>query len=172
MLKFLSLILISLLPISAFAIEISSPAFKDGETIPKKYGCKYNGGKDISIPINFSNVPKNAQSIVLIMDDPDAKKVVGKTWVHWILSDIPPDTKYLDEVKYGKVDVGVAGKNSDRSKKYFGPCPPKNEHQYNIKAYSLNTKLEKSLKGLTQEKFEKLYENEIISSFMISGKFK
>ena len=39
MLKFLSLILISLLPISAFAIEISSPAFKDGETIPKKYGC-------------------------------------------------------------------------------------------------------------------------------------
>ena len=172
MLKFLSLILISLLPISAFAIEISSPAFKDGETIPKKYGCKYNGGKDISIPINFSNVPKNAQSIVLIMDDPDAKKVVGKTWVHWILSDIPPDTKYLDEVKYGKLGIGVAGKNSDRSKKYFGPCPPKNEHQYNIKAYSLNTKLEKSLKALTQEKFEKLYENEIISSFMISGKFK
>ena len=145
MLKFLSLILISLLPISAFAIEISSPAFKDGETIPKKYGCKYNGGKDISIPINFSNVPKNAQSIVLIMDDPDAKKVVGKTWVHWILSDIPPDTKYLDEVKYGKLGIGVAGKNSDRSKKYFGPCPPKNEHQYNIKAYSLNTKLENKL---------------------------
>jgi len=172
MLKFLSLTLISLLPISAFAIEISSPAFKDGETIPKKYGCKYNGGKDISIPINFSNVPKNAQSIVLIMDDPDAKKVVGKTWVHWILSDIPPDTKNLNEVKYGKLGIGVAGKNSDRSKKYFGPCPPKNEHQYNIKAYSLNTKLEKSLKALTQEKFEKLYENEIISSFMISGKFK
>ena len=48
----------------------------------------------------------------------------------------------------------------------------KNEHKYNIKAYSLSTKLEKSLKALTQEKFERLYENEIISSFMISGKFK
>ena len=72
------------------------------------------------------------------MDDPDAKKVVGKTWVHWILSDIPPDTKYLDEVKYGKLGIGVAGKNSDRSKKYFGPCPPKNEHKYNIKAYSFS----------------------------------
>ena len=91
------------------------------------------------------------------MDDPDAKKVVGKTWVHWILSDIPPNTKYLDEVKFGKLGIGVAGKNSDRSKKYFGPCPPKNEHKYNIKAYSLKTKLEKSLKALTQEKFEKLY---------------
>jgi len=51
------------------------------------------------------------------MNDPDTKKVVGKTWVHSILSDIPPDTKYLDEVKYGKVGIGVAGKNSDRSKK-------------------------------------------------------
>ena len=65
MLKFLSIILISLLPINAFAIEINSPAFKDGEKIPKKYGCKYNGGKNISIPINFSNVPNDAQSIVL-----------------------------------------------------------------------------------------------------------
>ena len=85
MLKFLSIMLISLLPICVFAIEINSSAFKDGETIPKKQGCKYNGGKDISIPINFSKVPKNAKSIVLIIDDPDAKKVVGKTWVHWIL---------------------------------------------------------------------------------------
>ena len=51
MLKFLSIILISLLPINALAIEINSPAFKDGEKIPKKYGCKYNGGKNISIPI-------------------------------------------------------------------------------------------------------------------------
>ena len=172
MLKFLSIILISLLPINAFAIEINSPAFKDGEKIPKKYGCKYNGGNNISIPINFLNVPNDTQSIVLIIDDPDAKKVAGKTWVHWILSDIPPETKYLDEVKDGKVGIGVTGKNSDRSKKYVGPCPPKNEHKYNIKAYSLNTKLEKSLKELTQKKFEKLYENEILSSYMISGKFK
>ena len=88
------------------------------------------------------------------------------------MSDIQPNIKYLDEVKYRKVGIGVAGKNSDRSNKYFGPCPQKNEQQYKIKAYSLNTKLEKSLKALTQEKFEKLYENEIISSFMISGKFK
>ena len=74
--------------------------------------------------------------------------------------------KDLDEVKDGKVGIGVTGKNSDRSKKYFGPCPPKNEHQYNIKAYSLNTKSDKSLKALTQEKFEKLYENEIILSLI------
>ena len=75
MLKFFSIIFLSLLPINAFAIEINSPAFKNGEKIPKKYGCKYNGCKNISIPINFSKVSKDAQSIALIIDDPDAKKV-------------------------------------------------------------------------------------------------
>ena len=77
---------------NSYAIEISSPAFKDGDDIPKKYGCSYNGGKNISIPINFSNVPDNAKSLALIIDDPDAKSVAGKIWVHWILTDIPPDT--------------------------------------------------------------------------------
>ena len=91
------------------------------------------------------------QLSILIIYDPDAKKIAGKTQVHWILSDIPPKTKYLDEVKDGRVGIGFTGKNSDRSKKYVGPYLPKNEHQYNIKAYFLNTKLEKSLKALTKK---------------------
>ena len=99
---------------------------------------------------------------------PIASSLLNKPRLVKKLKDFYEYVKFND----GKVGIGVTGKNSDRSKKYVGPCPPKNEHKYNIKAYSLNTKLEKSLKALTQKKFEKLYENEIISSFMISGKFK
>ena len=59
---FLSTLL--LLSFSCNAIEITSPAFNDGESIPKKYACKKRGCENISIPINISNVPENAESIV------------------------------------------------------------------------------------------------------------
>ena len=157
---------------NSYAIEISSPAFKDGDNIPKKYGCSYNGGKNISIPINFSDVPDNAKSLALIIDDPDAKSVAGKIWVHWILTDIPPNTKSLKEVKNGKVGIGKTGRNSDGKKNYSGMCPPNGTHTYNIKAYALDSEIEKTLGEMTQKKFEKKYKNNIIDSFMFSGKFK
>ena len=155
-----------------YAVEISSPAFNDGDNIPKKYGCSYNGGKNISIPINFSNVPDNAKSLALIIDDPDAKSVAGKIWVHWILTDIPPDTKASKEVKNGKVGIGKTGRNSDGKKNYSGMCPPNGTHTYNIKAYALDSEIKKTLGEMTQKKFEKKYIENIISSFTFSGKFK
>ena len=157
---------------NAFALEISSPAFNDGDNIPKKYGCKYNGGSNISIPLEFSNIPDDAKSLALIIDDPDAMSVAGKIWVHWILVDIPTETKQLTEVKDGKLGIGQTGRNSNGKKNYGGPCPPNGVHVYNIKVYALNIGIKKSLGAMTQKKFEKKYKKEIISSSMISGKYK
>ena len=171
----MSKIIFSLLIIfsfSAFALEISSPAFNDGDNIPKKYGCKYNGGSNISIPLEFSNIPDDAKSLALIIDDPDAMSVAGKIWVHWILVDIPTETKQLTEVKDGKLSIGQTGRNSNGKKNYGGPCPPNGVHVYNIKVYALNIGIKKSLGAMTQKKFEKKYKKEIISSSMISGKYK
>lgn len=151
---------------------IISKAFKDGEIIPKKYGCKYNGGKNISIPLKFSNIPSDAKSLALIIDDPDAKSVAGKIWVHWIITDIPVDTKEIKEVKDGKINLGKTGKNSNGDKNYGGPCPPNGFHLYNIKVYALNSEIKKSLNEMTQIKFEKKYKNIIINSSKISGKYK
>ena len=157
---------------NSFALDISSPAFNDGDNIPKKYGCKYNGGNNISIPLEFSDIPDDAKSLALIIDDPDAMSVAGKIWVHWILVDIPTNTKELKEVKDGKLGIGKTGRNSNGSKNYGGPCPPNGVHVYNIKVYALNIEINKSLGEMTQKKFEKKYKNEIISSSMISGKYK
>ncbi len=171
----MSKIIFSLLIIfsfSAFALEISSPAFNDGDNIPKKYGCKYNGGSNISIPLEFSNIPDDAKSLALIIDDPDAMSVAGKIWVHWILVDIPTETKQLPEIKDGKLGIGQTGRNSNGKKNYGGPCPPNGVHVYNIKVYALNIGIKKSLGAMTQKKFEKKYKKEIISSSMISGKYK
>ena len=166
------LLLILLFSFSAFALEISSPAFNDGDNIPKKYGCKYNGGSNISIPLEFSNIPDDAKSLALIIDDPDAMSVAVKIWVHWILVDIPTETKQLPEIKDGKLGIGQTGRNSNGKKNYGGPCPPNGVHVYNIKVYALNIGIKKSLGAMTQKKFEKKYKKEIISSSMISGKYK
>lgn len=166
---FLSTLL--LLSFSCNAIEITSPAFGDGESIPKKYACEKRGGENISIPINISNVPENAKSIVLIMDDPDAMSLAGKIWVHWVLFDIPTDVNELPAMKDGKIGIGKSGQNSNYKENYDGPCPPHGMHVYNIKAYALNIEIKESFGALPQIEFEKKYNDAILSSSVLSGKY-
>ena len=73
------------------AIKVTSTAFNESEMIPSKYTCD---GQDISPPLAFDGIPSNARSLVLISDDPDAP--VG-TWVHWVMWNIPPETRELPE---------------------------------------------------------------------------
>src|SRR5208283_5297405 len=72
-------------------LEITSPAFKEGEMIPKLYTCK---GKDGSPPLKIAPVVKESKSVVLIMEDPDAP---GRTWVHWVLFNLPSDSTSISE---------------------------------------------------------------------------
>ena len=51
--------------------------FSNGMPIPKEHACKKKGGKDLSIPIEFINIPENTKSFALIIDDPDAIQVAG-----------------------------------------------------------------------------------------------
>ena len=50
-------------------MRISSPAFEDEGDIPARFTC---AGEDISPPLLFEDVPPEAVSLVLVMDDPDA----------------------------------------------------------------------------------------------------
>jgi hypothetical protein len=63
-------------------MKISSPAFGNGEKIPSKYTCD---GQNISPPLEISQVPAGARSLVLIMEDPDVPKNLRKDgmWDHW-----------------------------------------------------------------------------------------
>ena len=62
--------------------SISSPDFKDGEEIPKKFGYKF---ENFEPKIRIDDSPEGTYSTALIMDDPDAMKAVGKVWVHWLM---------------------------------------------------------------------------------------
>jgi Raf kinase inhibitor-like YbhB/YbcL family protein len=65
-------------------MRLHSPAFADGAPIPLLYTAE---GDDISPPLQWSDVPPQACSLCLILDDPDAP---AGLWIHWVVYDIPP----------------------------------------------------------------------------------
>lgn len=124
---------------SAAKMILTSPAFKEGEKIPKKYTCD---GSDISPALNWNSVPAQAKSLALIADDPDAP--MG-TWVHWVIFNIPPTVTGLPEdvpAKDSLSDGTLQGKNDFRNYGYGGPCPPGGTHRYFFKLYALDTLLQ------------------------------
>ena len=114
--------------------SLKSASFIDYEDIPSQYTCE---GPGISPPLQWSGVPKGTQSLVLIMDDPDAP---AGTWVHWLMYNIPPQTNGLVENAPLPVGAGL-GINSWGEPGYGGPCPPTGSHRYFFKLYALDTKL-------------------------------
>jgi Raf kinase inhibitor-like YbhB/YbcL family protein len=152
------------------ALELTSEAFLNGQSIPAKYSCT---GKDISPALTWSEPPAGTQSLALIMDDPDAP---GGTWVHWVLYNIPADRRDLPE------DLPVTGKNIDPEAIYVGknswgnigyggPCPPSGTHRYFFKLYALDT-LISLLPGATKEQVLREMEGHILAQAEQMGTFK
>ena len=112
-------------------INVSSAAFKEGEFIPRRYTCD---GKNVNPALNFDHIPDDTQTLVIIVDDPDAPIA---TWVHWLMWNIPV-THHLKE----DFAPGIQGRNDFGKNKYGGPCPPKGTHRYFFKVYALDCKLD------------------------------
>lgn len=120
------------------AITFSSSAFGYGQPVPAVYTCK---GRDISPPLQWSDLPAGTKSLALIMDDPDAP--MG-TWVHWVIYNIPPTRNGLEEAIPAQerlADGSLQGKNSWRRIGYGGPCPPSGTHRYYFRLYALDSTL-------------------------------
>ena len=66
------------------ALTLSSTAFPHQGDIPRQYTCE---GDDMSPALRWDGVPVGAQSLVLIVDDPDAPDPAAPrmVWVHWVL---------------------------------------------------------------------------------------
>ncbi|MBI2786029.1 MAG: YbhB/YbcL family Raf kinase inhibitor-like protein [Legionella longbeachae] len=115
-------------------LTIESPAFKKNSMIPAQYTCD---GKDESPPLTWRNIPKNTQSLTLIIEDPDAP---DEAWNHWILFNIAPTMNKLDAGS--PVPPGAANaKNSWGGLDYRGPCPSIGAHSYHFKLYALDKEL-------------------------------
>ncbi|BCD62612.1 hypothetical protein NitYY0826_C1494 [Nitratiruptor sp. YY08-26] len=147
------------------AMQLLSPAFENGKLIPVKYTCD---GEDISIPLIFQDVPSEAKSIAIIMDDPDAPMGV---FVHWVIYDIPTNLQGLPEgvPNYPELEYGIKqGRNDFGKIGYGGPCPPNGAHRYFIKAYALSKVLGVQ-PGLTKQELLELIKPYILDEAVLMG---
>lgn len=144
---------------------LESTAFKNGKEIPRKYGYK---NSNINPPLNIKGIPRNTQSLVIIMDDPDAMDAVGKIWVHWVLWNIESTTT---EIKEDSIPTGaIEGKTDFGKIGYGGPAPPDKEHTYIFKLYALDNKLSLK-KGASKTDVEKAMKNHILAETILTGKY-
>ncbi len=115
-------------------MKIESIEFENNGLIPKNYTCD---GQNIVPPLKISDIPDNALSLAIIVEDPDAP---SGTFVHWVAYNIPPDTQEISG------EIGSQGKNDFGNKGYNGPCPPPGTpHHYHFNIYALDKELDLSL---------------------------
>jgi len=119
-------------------MKLTSSEFKHEKLIPTKYTCD---GENISPPIKMSEIPDGAESLVLIMEDPDVPKELREDgmWDHWLVWDILPEE---GEIPEDMNPPGIMGNNTGNRLGYGGPCPPDKEHRYFFKLYALDTMLD------------------------------
>lgn len=140
-------------------MRLFTSAFSDGGSIPSEYTCD---GADKVPPLTISSPPKDTESFVLIMDDPDSP---SGHFVHWLVYDIPADTQSLNS-KSGK-----QGMNSWSRTGYGGPCPASGEHRYHFRLYALNKMLD-IRSGASRTEVEHAMKNHVIADAELVGKYR
>jgi Raf kinase inhibitor-like YbhB/YbcL family protein len=151
-------------------LSITSTAFNEAAPIPVKHTCD---GADLSPPLAWSGVPAGAAMLALIADDPDAP---GRTWVHWVLYNLPASFGGLPE-NVPKVEApkdlsgAMQGRNDSATLGYGGPCPPLGPaHRYFFKLYALSKPL--VLKpGASKEDVERAMGGLVLATAQLIGKY-
>jgi Raf kinase inhibitor-like YbhB/YbcL family protein len=141
-------------------MKLTSPEFGNNELIPKKFSCQ---GRDVNPTLVIDDMPKDAKSLALIVDDPDAP---GMTWVHWVVYDIPIASEIDENSIPGKQGFNDFGRTN-----YGGPCPPSGTHRYFFKLYALDSEL--NLKeGVRKQDLEKAMHGRILDQAELIGLYK
>lgn len=153
-----------------FAIE--SPVFQQGGAIPRRCTCD---GDDLSPPLRWSAAPETTRSFALIVDDPDAPDPAApkRVYVHWVLYDVPPSVKAIDENgEQSVVKAGARqGKNDWGRTGYGGPCPPIGRHRYFFKLYALDRPLG-DLGTPAKRDLERAMQGHVLASAEVIGTYQ
>ncbi len=144
-------------------MRIMSPAFEDGGRVPPKYTCD---GDDVNPELRFADVPENAVSLAIIIDDPDSP---SGNWLHWSVWNLAPSMRVLPEdaslkgAMEGETDFSEIG--------YGGPCPSYGEHEYRFIVFALDCLLDLP-RGTQRHILERAIEGHVIASATIKAKYQ
>ena len=151
-------------------MTITSTAFAHYGAIPKQYTCD---GSDTSPPLVWGGVPASAKSLVLIVDDPDAPDpdAPQRTWVHWLLYNLPATSTGLAEGIMTLPTGTLEGINDWKRAGYGGPCPPIGRHRYFHKLYALDVVLP-NLNRPSKAVLEKAMQGHILTQTELIGLYQ
>lgn len=153
------------------SMKIMSSAFKNGEQLPKKYTCD---GENVTPPLAWENIPPKAQSLVLILDDPDAPATQPEPWVHWAVFNIPPIVTKLDENSYFDTIKGVKrGLTNSGKTGYHGACPPHGSgvHHYRFTVYALDSIVDLP-EGVAKQKLFSAIKDHVLAQATLIGTYE
>ncbi len=150
------------------ALQLKTPAFKSGSVIPERYTCD---GSDLSPELSWNAPPQGTETLALIVEDPDAP---GRTWIHWVLYDLPATERGLPEGAggEGKLPAGARqGRNDFGNLGYGGPCPPPGPaHRYHFRLYALDTRLGLRA-GAKRAEVERAMRGHILAQAELMGRY-
>ena len=144
--------------LSSYALQLSSPAFKDNSPMPAVYACD---DKNISPPLQWDNPPAGTKTYALVVNDPDAPT---GNWYHWIVFNIPATTRaFIENIQTYPTNT-VVSRNDWEREKYNGPCPPVNTHRYVFTLYALKAFLPLNQNAATATILKAIQDNTIASA--------
>jgi hypothetical protein len=142
-------------------MKITSSAFQQGGNIGSKFTCD---GANTSPPLQISDVPSGAKSLVLIVDDPDAPSGL---FTHWTVWNISPQTSTIGE---GSTPKGVQGTNDFGKSGYGAPCPPSGTHRYYFKIFALDRELDVPA-GAKRSQLEAALKGHVVAQGELMGRY-
>lgn len=151
-------------------MTITSAAFAHNGSMPKQFTCE---GKGFSPPLSWNGVPAGAQSLALIVDDPDAPDPAAPsmTWVHWVAYNLPVSCSGLPEAVQSLPAGTLDGVNDWQRIGYGGPCPPIGRHRYIHKLYALDVVLP-DLKKPNKERLLAAMQGHILAQVQLIGTYQ
>jgi Raf kinase inhibitor-like YbhB/YbcL family protein len=153
-------------------LTLTSKSFQNGAEIPQVHTCE---GKDISPALSWAGAPPGTRSFALILDDPDAPdpKAPQRTYVHWVVYNLPATANQLPEgVSPQSLPQGARqGLNDWKRLGFGGPCPPIGRHRYFHKLYALDTVLPE-LPQATKAEIERAMEGHVLAQAELMGTYQ
>jgi Raf kinase inhibitor-like YbhB/YbcL family protein len=154
--------------IGTIVFELHSDAFGADGDIQREHTCD---GADRSPPLVWDEPPAGAQSLALIVHDPDAPR---GDFTHWVLFDLPPDLRGLDAgvPTVGELPNGARqGRNDFGRLGYGGPCPPPDAaHRYDFELYALDVPVGLGA-GATRAEVEAAMQGHVAGQARLVGRY-
>ncbi|HVO40601.1 MAG TPA: YbhB/YbcL family Raf kinase inhibitor-like protein [Spirochaetia bacterium] len=155
-------------------MTMTSPAFSHDAMMPRRYTAE---GDDLSPPLSWTGVPDGARSLALIVEDIDIPipRFLLKSWVHWVVYDIPPERRGFPEGVPRSAAVaggGTQGRTSWLRPGWGGPNPVGGAHRYVFKLFALDCILAVAPRSASKSKLLSLMQGHVLASAELTGRYE